>query len=206
MSAMSSQIIYLKDLPKHQTLRAMAKDYPQADIEAVELYILLLRLVNDMIAVVEAHLARHGLSRGRIAILMILRHQKHDSMCAAELARYCGVSRPTMTELIRGLIRSGLIRREPAAGDRRSSVILLTDKGRATMKAVMPDYYRKIQEFSQGLPAAMRNELLVAGKAMMANSELWRQSAAAQWHVGVNGGVKNGRGRMKAETTAGVRL
>ena len=58
---MSSQIIYLKDLPKHQTLRAMAKDYPQADIQAVELYILLLRLVNDMIAVVEAHLARHGL-------------------------------------------------------------------------------------------------------------------------------------------------
>ena len=172
----------------------------------MELYILLLRLVNDMIAVVEAHLARHGLSRGRIAILMILRHQKHDSMCAAELARYCGVSRPTMTELIRGLIRTGLIRREPAAGDRRSSVILLTDKGRSTMKAVMPDYYRKIQEFSQGLPTAMRNQLMVAGKAMMANSELWRQSAAAQRRGGVNGGIKNGRGRMKAEKTAGVKL
>jgi hypothetical protein len=74
------------------------------------------------------------------------------------------------------------------------------------MKAVMPDYYRKIQEFSQGLPASMRSQLLVAGKAMMANSELWRQSAAAQRHAGVNGGVKKIRGRMKAEKTAGVQL
>lgn len=203
---MSSQIIYLKDLPKHQTLRAMAKDYPQADIQAVELYILLLRLVNDMIAVVEAHLTRHGLSRGRIAILMILRHQKHDSMCAAELARYCGVSRPTMTELIRALIRTGLIRRVPAPGDRRRAVIHLTDKGRAKMKAVMPDYYRKIQEFSQGLPETMRNQLLAAGKAMMMNSELWRQSAAKQPPAGPNGNAKKSQSRMKAVNTAGAQL
>jgi DNA-binding MarR family transcriptional regulator len=202
---MNPQIIYLKDLPKHQTLRAMAKDYPQADIEAVELYILLLRLVNDMIAEVEAQLHQHGLSRGRVAILMILRHQKHDRMCAAELARYCGVSRPTMTELIRGLIRSGLIRREPAAGDRRSSIIFITDKGRAVMKAAMPDYYRKIQEFSQDLQPAMRTQLMAAGRAMLANSHSWRQPAAAV-RLADKGRAANRRGRIKAGKAAGVRL
>ncbi len=188
---MSSQIIYLKDLPKHETLRAMARDYPQVDIAAVELYILLLRLVNDMIAEVEAHLGRHGLSRGRIAILMILRHQKKERMCAAELARYCGVSRPTITQMLRGLRRAGLVRRKPAACDLRRSVISITSRGRAVMKAVMPDYYRKIQAFSVGLNPRSQQQLMTAARAMLAESALWRHSSAAPHrsasHVKIHG-------------------
>ncbi|MGC9259459.1 MAG: MarR family winged helix-turn-helix transcriptional regulator [Phycisphaerae bacterium] len=201
---MSSQIIYLKDLPKHETLRAMAKDYPQVDIAAVELYILQLRLVNDMIAVVEAYLGRYGLSRGRIAILMILRHQKEDRMCAAELARYCGVSRPTMTQMLRGLLRAGLVRREPAACDLRRSVISITHQGRVVMKAVMPDYYRTIQNFSAGLDPELREQLMDATRAMMAGSALWRQSAAIQRHVASNAAIHSKPRAKKVAWAAGA--
>jgi DNA-binding MarR family transcriptional regulator len=209
MWAMSSQIVYLKDLPRHQTLRAMAKDYPQADLGAVELYIVLLRLVNDMIAVVEGQLSRHGLSRGRLAILMVLRHEKEDRMCAAELSRYCGVSRPTMAELLRGLIRAGLVRREPVPGDRRSSIIRMTDKGRGIMKRVMPTYYRKIQEFSAGLEPAARRQLIAGLRAMMESSDIWRQGGSygrlkqsTRRHTRQS--LKKGAGKMDRVTGTGA--
>ena len=108
-----------------------------------------------------------------------------------------------MTELLRGLIRAGLVCREPTPHDRRSSVIRITEKGRGTMKTVMPDYYRKIQEFSAGLKPSARKHLMAAARNMMADSTLWRQSAASRRHVASRTAAGNVRARITVGTDAG---
>ena len=52
---------------------------------------------------------------------------------ASELAGRAAVSRPTLTALVDGLERQGLLRREPVTGDRRGIRVELTRKGEAAL-------------------------------------------------------------------------
>ncbi|MEU9555863.1 MarR family winged helix-turn-helix transcriptional regulator [Streptomyces fumanus] len=56
--------------------------------------------------------------------------ERHDGISAAQLARDSFVTAQTMADMVRGLERRGLIRREPNPGNRRERLILLAEPGR----------------------------------------------------------------------------
>jgi DNA-binding MarR family transcriptional regulator len=60
-------------------------------------------------------------------------HAGHTSPTA--LARMAGRSLPTMSESIEGLVRRGLLTRQPSTRDRRAVVIALTAEGEALRQA-----------------------------------------------------------------------
>jgi DNA-binding MarR family transcriptional regulator len=69
-----------------------------------------------------------GLSMPQFILLRALRH---GPLPAGQLAQRFGVSRPTITRTVDGLVKKGLVERRADAGDRRVAMISLTAAGRA---------------------------------------------------------------------------
>jgi DNA-binding MarR family transcriptional regulator len=69
-----------------------------------------------------------GLSMPQFILLRALRH---GPLPAGQLAQRFGVSRPTITRTVDGLVKKGLVERHVDLTDRRVAMISLTDAGQA---------------------------------------------------------------------------
>jgi DNA-binding MarR family transcriptional regulator len=78
--------------------------------------------------------------------MMILNRNPDQGLCPADLADKSGVTRATMTGLLDGLERDGLVAREGHLADRRMLMVRLTTKGREFLDKIVPGYLRKIND------------------------------------------------------------
>ncbi len=152
-------MLQLRDLPSAEILEKFAQRYPQADITAIATFLHLLRVATDLSAALDECLSRHGLLQGRWWILILLMREATLTSTPSLLADKAGVSRATMTGLLDGLEREGLVARVFDPHDRRSVSIRLTDSGQAKLDVVMPDYYRRLHDCMAGLDEAGRTQL-----------------------------------------------
>lgn len=141
----------LRDIPKYEAIRARAARYPEVDAGAIETFLLLMRVGSDVMSAFEKYLARHGMSRGTFSVLMVLNRDPSRGLNPSDLANRCGVTRATMTGLLDGLERKGLLRRESEQADRRTILIRLTPKASELLDGMLHDYYRRIAALMGGL-------------------------------------------------------
>ncbi|BAJ28879.1 MULTISPECIES: MarR family transcriptional regulator [Kitasatospora] len=107
----------------------------------------------------EAHFGRFGLSTGRYRLLADLEDcggEKSPSQLAAGL----GVSRATVTGLVDGLERDGLVARRPSREDGRASVVVLTARGAQRLREMAPEHFRRLEAVVGGLTEAERGTFL----------------------------------------------
>lgn len=156
-------MFYMQELPSEEDFRTLAPEYSSLDTSAVMLFYLFLRVGSDMLTAFETHLADHGVSQGRfIVLLLLLRSQMRNNgsgLGPSELARQAGVTPATMTGLMNGLQRDGLIERLDHRGDRRKIIVRLTPKGRGSLNAIFPGYYSRISELMNDLEDEEREAL-----------------------------------------------
>ncbi|MGV9266200.1 MarR family winged helix-turn-helix transcriptional regulator [Kitasatospora sp. NPDC003701] len=103
----------------------------------------------------EAHFARFGLSTGRYRLLADLEAhggEKSPSRLAADL----DVSRATVTGLLDGLEREGLIARRPSAEDGRGTVAVLTARGAQRLRDMAPEHFGRLEAMVGGLSVEER--------------------------------------------------
>ena len=148
---MAKQMYTLRDVPKYETIRATAARYPEIDPASSAAFVLLLRVASDLLATAEDYLARHGLSQGRFTVLMLLYRASDVPQNPCELARKAGVTRATMTGLLDGLEREGLLGRKMVPDDRRMLEVELSTKGKKFLNVVMPGYFRLVRQNMNGL-------------------------------------------------------
>ena len=175
--------LLLKDLPRYECLLEAAKQFPDLDPSASEAFLHLLRSGDEAARVVQGDLARHGLSSGRFAVLMILQRRcvgSESSLGPAELADAAGVSRATMTGLIDTLERDGLVTREPDPKDRRMMNVCLTRQAQETLQDVMPDHFKRMAWLMAPLSEQERQTLLqLLGKIQRQASSFTEASPAS---------------------------
>lgn len=102
-------------------------------------------------------LADVGLSEGRFAVLLLLEKRqlaKQPALNPAEIAENLGVTRATVTGLIAGLERDGLLRREADDSDGRRSRLSLTPAGAQVIAEVLPRYSHWLGGAMRGVSAA----------------------------------------------------
>lgn len=153
-------MFHLRDLPKYETIRQRASRYPQIDPRAVELCLMLMRVGSDVLDGFESYLARHGLSQGKFTLLMLLNREPDKGVSPSALAERGGVSRATITGLLRGLEREGLIRRLAHDDDGRRATVVLTTLGRERLDALLPDYYRRLADLMKSLDESEKATLV----------------------------------------------
>jgi DNA-binding MarR family transcriptional regulator len=159
-------LFLLRDLPKYQALHSQAQRYSCADASACEACWGLLRVASDIVAALDEHLAKHELSQGRFTVMMLLNREPEVgqppvlALSPSELAEAARVTRATMTGLLDGLQRDGMVDRCDCQHDRRMAIVHLTRKGRRKLDLVLPEYYQRVAELMQGLTAGDRGKLL----------------------------------------------
>lgn len=82
--------------------------------------------------------AAYGLDQGDYGVLVNLSEAPEHRMRMCDLAARLRLSPSGLTRRLDGLVRDGLVAREPAADDRRVSFAVLTATGWATLKAAAP--------------------------------------------------------------------
>jgi len=153
----------LKDLPRYERLLEAAKQYPDLDPSACEVFMNLLRTGDEVFHLMHAHYHGHNISQGRFVVLLLLFDQLAGCSAAhtpAELAEKAGVTRATMTGLIDTLERDGLVHREPDLADRRRLSVTLTKKGEAFITTLLPVHFRRIAELMSPLNEHERKTLV----------------------------------------------
>lgn len=156
---MTLTMLQLRNLPSKETLQKFAQRYPQADISAVSAFLHLLRLATDLSIALDECLSRHGLLQGRWWVMILLMREENLISTPSVLADKAGVTRATMTGLIDGLERDGLVERLLDSQDRRSISIKLTAAGQVKLDEVMPDYYSRLRACMAGLDENGREQL-----------------------------------------------
>ena len=147
-------------MPRYESLQEMALRVPEVDPSAVEAYLQLLRVAAEVLFAMDAHFARHGMSRGRFRALINLFHEYDKPLTPAELAERAGVTRATMTGLLDGLERGGLVKRKSDPDDRRMICVRLTPKGKKFMEKMLPDHYRRVAGLMSNLGKKDRREFV----------------------------------------------
>lgn len=152
-------MLQLKDLPTAAVLDKFSHRYPQADISAVSSFLHLLRVASDLSLALDTCLSRHGLLQGRWWVLILLMREEQCVSLPSVLAEKAGVSRATMTGLLDGLERDGLVERIYDKNDRRRVSIRLTEQGQQRLDQVMPDYYTRLRQCMAGVSESERDVL-----------------------------------------------
>jgi DNA-binding MarR family transcriptional regulator len=142
-------LLLIKDLPRYECLLEAAREFPDLDPSATEVFLHLLRTGDEAFRVVESHLARHDITQGRFGVLMALwgncqREGKGMPLSPAEIADRTGVTRATVTGLIDTLEKSGLVARTPHTDDRRMTCVGITARGDKLLKKILPAHFRQM--------------------------------------------------------------
>jgi DNA-binding MarR family transcriptional regulator len=153
-------MLQLKDLPDTKVLKKFSERYSEADANSVIQFLNILRIGSDLSDALNKFLSKRGLLQGRWWVLILLMREQDLTSTSSELAEKAGVSRPTMTGLIDGLERDGLIVRLIDNQDLRRSSIKLTTPGQAKLDEIMPDYYKRVSSLMDVIPSAERDIML----------------------------------------------
>ncbi|OIV39544.1 MarR family transcriptional regulator [Mangrovactinospora gilvigrisea] len=143
-------------------------DFAQAD--AVNQAIRLLALRHR--ARITALLAPLGLHPGQEALLLEL--ARTGPMIQAKLSGALAVEPPSVTLMTRKLEAAGHVRRVPAPGDRRASVVELTEGGAALVERVKELWCGLAEETLAGVPDATAAELPALLRTLAGNVDARR--------------------------------
>ncbi len=141
-------MFFLEELPSDSILESFAKMYEEMNPKSVKAFLHLLKIGSKALNGYEAILKKHDLSTGRFLVLVVLKRDEKNPLKPSEIAKKLGVSRPTVTKLIKGLESSGHIGRViNDAGDMREFLIKITKLGEQKIDEIMPIYYQGINRF-----------------------------------------------------------
>jgi len=148
------------DHPSQKEFEALSARYEKMDIQSTLAMVKLLRTGSDLLADFEKLLGNDHLSQGRFLILVVMNRNPEKPITPSRLAGKIGVTRATMTGLIKGLERDGLVSRAMDDADRRRLQLKLTAKGIRTLESILPDYYGNITSLMAGLTPDEKETLI----------------------------------------------
>src|SRR5579871_4944946 len=142
--------------------RALAR-FPDLDVSAIETGAVLEHTAEVITALSFAPLSEHGISRGRFRVMMYLALEEmigNEPPSPSGIAESLGVTRATMTELLDGLERDGIVERRQVGYDRRAQAIHTTDEGRRLFDKLIPPLAHKIAQIFAPMTPGERQTLI----------------------------------------------
>jgi len=147
------------ELPKNQALIKHASERQGIDQNAIETLVTLQGSLGQINEALEEFLSKFGLSQGKFNILLLLMDNS-DGLQPSLLAKNIGVTRATITGLLDGLERVGLIKRDHDRSDRRTMTVRMTPVALGVMEGVLGEYYRKIGRWMRSVSGGGRRTLV----------------------------------------------
>jgi DNA-binding MarR family transcriptional regulator len=107
----------------------------------------LLETHSALVNALEARLrAEHNMPLGSVEALIEIAHADEGSLSVSDLAERIGLSQSRTSRLAMELEREGLVERQRAAADSRSTRVAVTQAGRDLLLQAAPAYFGTIRE------------------------------------------------------------
>jgi DNA-binding MarR family transcriptional regulator len=145
--------------PRYEKIEALARRFPVIDAPTLDSAIWLFKTASALSESFDEHYARHGLSRGRFHVLVLLYQSEAGGLSPAELAEQCGVTRAAMTGLIDALVEAEMVAREDEKSDRRTYRVRLTEKAFRFLATFLPVQLRRMARVLADLSPEERRQL-----------------------------------------------
>lgn len=158
---------------KHLALINEAERRSDANLGQLRLCFQLLALSSAIDRDCASRLAPHGLSEGRFIVLFLL-HGAGGTLPPHELAERAGVTRATISGLLDGLQRDGLLQRRNDAEDGRRLQIVLTARGKRLAGDLFDQHTQWIGGLFNGLDSREQVQL------SLLLEKVWRHTDAGQ--------------------------
>jgi DNA-binding MarR family transcriptional regulator len=145
---------------------------PELDFAPLGIVARLARARAHIDAALEAVFAQHGLSDPSFAVLVTLvRLDRPDGVAQRTLMDELGLTSGTISVRMDRLEEQGLVERRPDAGDRRSTLIVLTDRGQALFEAVAPAHLENERRLLVALDAGEQEVLATLLRKLLVEYE-----------------------------------
>ena len=132
-------------------------------MQATELFQDLVRVETRLYNAADARLrAEHDLALGQFEFLTLI--EQVPNCRVQDIARDIAITVGATSKAVDRLERAGLCRREANPGDRRSSILVLTDLGREKLEAARPTLERELVALTRGVAGL---EDLLRGSEML---------------------------------------
>ena len=102
--------------------------------------------VSDLETALEADLTPTGLTLGDYQVLVFLSEAEESSMRMCDLASNLQLSPSGLTRRLDGLVRNGLVDRQPSVADRRVMLAVLTEAGAAKLAEAYPVHLASVRQ------------------------------------------------------------
>lgn len=156
-------------IPSRAVLEQHAKIVPEIEPSSVIAMLQVLQASAEIQhAVIDVLEKKHQLSEGKLHV-MILLHQEETGVAPSELAERAGVTRATISVMLRRMTRDGLVRAFSNAADARAKKICLTAQGRQFMDDVLPGHYLRITQLMGKLSEREQVTLIALLKKIVNN-------------------------------------
>jgi DNA-binding MarR family transcriptional regulator len=90
-------------------------------------------------------MATHGITAGDYGVLVSLSEAERSRRRMCDLANHLHLSPSGLTRRLDGMVRAGLVAREPSDEDRRVMLAVLTPKGRSLLERAAPDHVASVR-------------------------------------------------------------
>jgi DNA-binding MarR family transcriptional regulator len=131
----------LKEMPSYQVLVDKMARYPEMDILVTESHLHVVRTGTILQNRIEQMLAKMGMSYGRFVVLGLLSTER-EPMPVSKLADKSGVTAATISAVVSGMVRDGLVERHEAPSDRRLVCIGLSPNGQRKLDDILPMIFK----------------------------------------------------------------
>jgi DNA-binding MarR family transcriptional regulator len=131
-----------------ELLAKLTQRFPGIDSQVLDLLNSVKRVSQIVSDDFSAALANHGLTEGKFFVIAYLFTEDllgHPEPSPSDIAENLGVSRATVTGLLDGLERSGLVTRHSFAVDRRMLLVTITQAAKALVDELLPTILATIQ-------------------------------------------------------------
>jgi len=115
------------------------------DDDEMEAWRAFIETVVDLMGALEADLAEHHLTMGDYQVLVFLSEVPDHAMRMCDLAARLQLSPSGVTRRLDGLVRAGLVERQPSVDDRRVMLAVLTEAGVGALEAAAPTHVASVR-------------------------------------------------------------
>ena len=148
-------------IPTFAELERHKKLVPEINPAAV-IAMLGIKMASDEIqqSILDVLQQSYQLSEGKFCALVVLHQYGEKGVAPSELAAKVGVTRATISNMLRRMERDGLVNIQPAAQDGRAKVVILTKAGCEFMEEILPPHYLLVSKLMEKLTEAEQKELI----------------------------------------------
>ena len=132
-----------REFPTREALRQFAEQVSGIDVSAAEVMLQILQTAYEIHQYIYDVLEqKYKISEGKLVVMIVL-YQSTEGIAPSTLAEKAGVTRATISAMLRRMIRDRLACSLLDSTDGRRKLVALTEHGRKFLQDILPEHFRR---------------------------------------------------------------